>query len=414
MLQANGNIVMSLPLVLYCDDMSGNVSKKWNKHENWVFQMAGLPSAMANTSDHMHFITTSKLATGYESAEVIAKCMQEMENGVEIFHAGLKQLVRVYGMIMQITGDNPAHAMLCSHPGLRSSTPCRLCDVRWTKERSAVEIFNFSSSPAPLAYRNLHTSMKTRLELLCLYDDFQGGQCSRAAMEDLMKEKGIKDPYFLRSFTNTEKSKVQINPLMGSLDSPTEILHCLLLGVIKYAMRATIDDLSQPLEATLKNQIEGVDKTGLPKPPNGHALIQYVKSLIGKDFRLFAQIAPFALQGIVNERTLALWESISQLTALVYVDQIDDMEVYISDLEASLDILVLQSFESFNALIRQAIGFTNRQNPSRDVAKSFAQLAAVRHIVTGGYINVKGIWINQPLSLSGHFKAGTGKAALRL
>jgi hypothetical protein len=50
---------MSLPIWLYCDDTSGNVSKKWNCHNSVLFALAGLPSTRSNHPFDIHFVTTS-------------------------------------------------------------------------------------------------------------------------------------------------------------------------------------------------------------------------------------------------------------------------------------------------------------------------------------------------------------------
>ncbi len=42
-LRANGKLVLLIPLVVFCDDTSGNVSKKFNKFECFYFTYAGLP-----------------------------------------------------------------------------------------------------------------------------------------------------------------------------------------------------------------------------------------------------------------------------------------------------------------------------------------------------------------------------------
>jgi hypothetical protein len=40
---AKGAHVYSFPIWLYCDDTSGNLTKKWNKHNSFLFTPAGLP-----------------------------------------------------------------------------------------------------------------------------------------------------------------------------------------------------------------------------------------------------------------------------------------------------------------------------------------------------------------------------------
>jgi hypothetical protein len=41
--RANGARVLAFPIWLYCDDTSGNLSKKWNEHNSFLFTPAGLP-----------------------------------------------------------------------------------------------------------------------------------------------------------------------------------------------------------------------------------------------------------------------------------------------------------------------------------------------------------------------------------
>ena len=38
---SNGLPVVSIPLILYTDDSSGNRSRKWNKFDNWALLLAG-------------------------------------------------------------------------------------------------------------------------------------------------------------------------------------------------------------------------------------------------------------------------------------------------------------------------------------------------------------------------------------
>ena len=63
---AKGKRVLSLPLWLYCDDTSGNQSKKWNEHNSFLFTLAGLPGSETSKEYNIHFICTSNLAPPLE------------------------------------------------------------------------------------------------------------------------------------------------------------------------------------------------------------------------------------------------------------------------------------------------------------------------------------------------------------
>ncbi|KIJ43742.1 hypothetical protein M422DRAFT_169505, partial [Sphaerobolus stellatus SS14] len=64
--KAAGKCVLSLPLWAYCDDTSGNVSKKWNKHLSILFTLAGLPKKLTQLAYNIQFYSTSNNASCLE------------------------------------------------------------------------------------------------------------------------------------------------------------------------------------------------------------------------------------------------------------------------------------------------------------------------------------------------------------
>jgi hypothetical protein len=69
--KAKGKIMRHVPLVLYCDDTSGNVSKKWNKHISFYYTLAGLPPKHSNQQYNCHFLSSSNSAGTLELGEQI-------------------------------------------------------------------------------------------------------------------------------------------------------------------------------------------------------------------------------------------------------------------------------------------------------------------------------------------------------
>ncbi|KAJ3382985.1 hypothetical protein HDU80_001363, partial [Chytriomyces hyalinus] len=111
--------------------------------------------------------------------------------------------------------------------------------------------------------------------------------------------------------------------IVGPLDTPVEILHCVLLGLVKYFMRATIDGLTVEKKDILKACLEGVRQDRFPAKIVGQTFVKYAHSLNGKDFRLFVQAAPFALQNVVTRELLDTWVALSHLVAHLYMSHID-------------------------------------------------------------------------------------------
>lgn len=69
---AKGHRALVYMMWLYCDDTSGNVSKKWNKHNSFLFSSAGLPRKLVHREQNIHFLSTSNIAPPLEMLGGIA------------------------------------------------------------------------------------------------------------------------------------------------------------------------------------------------------------------------------------------------------------------------------------------------------------------------------------------------------
>ena len=70
--EKSGNrLICHVPIALYSDDTSGNVSKQFNKHNSFYFTLAGLPPRISNQEYNCHFLATSNLATVGEISDLI-------------------------------------------------------------------------------------------------------------------------------------------------------------------------------------------------------------------------------------------------------------------------------------------------------------------------------------------------------
>lgn len=156
---AKGRPVYSVPFVVFVDDVSGNVSKQWNKHWCCYVSNASLPRVEINKRRNVRFMCTTQHASPSEMLEGITQTFsyvvpigvysialklgffdtrsEAFEKMVVAWDAKDQQEVLIRPYILVIPGDNPMQALECSSTGLNSNLFCRTCDVGGTNEFKA-------------------------------------------------------------------------------------------------------------------------------------------------------------------------------------------------------------------------------------------------------------------------------------
>lgn len=65
-IKSGGRLVLSVPLILFMDDVSGNISKQWNKHHVVYMSNAAMPREMIEKEFCVRFVSSSPHATPLE------------------------------------------------------------------------------------------------------------------------------------------------------------------------------------------------------------------------------------------------------------------------------------------------------------------------------------------------------------
>ncbi|KAH7928239.1 hypothetical protein BV22DRAFT_974816, partial [Leucogyrophana mollusca] len=460
--KSQGRMVYTVPLIIFMDDVSGNISKQWNKHHAIYMSNANLPREMLEKEFCVRFVTASPHAAPMELMQAMKRSIcQAAESGIVTWDCKTDEEVMLVPYGLFIAGDNPMQAEECSHAGLNCNYFCRTCDVGGNKEyKQSSEGYNtiFESgnlrtpdgtaeqikqqinialssgatekvkhSMASTGVRDTTSSaiVNTLVELGKRLRKRQAG--TPAIPESKVKTKLEKE---FEDLLNGDSLEDVINPLLGMegmnihLDTPTEILHTVLLGVVKYFWGQTVFLLEKSkLLNVLQRRLESIDKNGLNAPSlNADYICHYKGGLIGKHFKSLAQVMPFLIYDLVPKSVLDGWTTIGELVVLIWHTKIDNSETYLAQLSRTIDdflnitaqcapsiliskpkfhflvhlplyirrfgpaiIFSTERYEAFNHVFRLACIYSNRQAPSRDTCNIFARQDIVKHIATGGY-----------------------------
>ncbi|KAK7464371.1 hypothetical protein VKT23_006538 [Stygiomarasmius scandens] len=518
--RARGHRCLAFPLWLYCDDTSGNTSKKWNKHNSFLMIPAGLPREHSSKEYNVHFLSTSNIAPPLEMLDGIADQIWQ-EYGIWAWDAETDEPVLLVLSVLALLGDNPMQSEFACHIGLRGKFFCRHCWVKGkdaadsktpgrsdaqapetdetnaSDESDAASIGTAASDNSATGGKAKRKRRKTVESLKAMVDRVTnfikpGVQRKKAetiralktqfttaksvgastTIKKLRTETGIKDTYqtfFIDKLVDSYKGRFgasrqcALDTLLSSLpedpispvwrikgldphcDTPVEVLHVVLLGFLKYMWRDVIKNQlkdNTDKKAELIARLSSIDVAGLGIDQlNGETLVNYAGSLTGSDFRKIAQVAPFVLKDFVSDDCYQTWVALSKLVPLIWQPEIHVRETYLETLRSEIDNFLLcaarwtvrwfnkpkfhilvhlpehirrfgpamlfatETFESFNAVIREKSVHSNRQSPSHDIARAFAQGNRIRHFLSGGLVLLRSSLLFDSVTLEDRVKA---------
>jgi hypothetical protein len=114
-------------------------------------------------------------------------------------------------------------------------------------------------------------------------------------------------------------------------DTPTEILHTVLLGIVKYFWAQSVHVMGQNKSmGKFEARLTAIDQNGLNIPKiNAQYMCQYKGSLIGKHFKSLAQVMPFVVYDLVPLMVLDAWNIMGRLVVLLWHTEIEEIESYL-------------------------------------------------------------------------------------
>ncbi|KAI8446222.1 hypothetical protein BY996DRAFT_8458912 [Phakopsora pachyrhizi] len=450
-IKAEGKMIRHVPLRFYADDTSGNISKQWNKHISIFMSLAGLPPKLSNQEFNKLFVATSNIASALELAAPVFEELKKLTTtGFTAFDYSLQGDVLVLPVVLLFMADSSMHAEITSTMQPNASLmPCRICNLKAEnkKEKATATYVDRFLGRKPTGYIIVQPDLRcwtaTKNNAYHTWELVQQ-RASKKRIQWSITDLGVKDMlnqavmkvieenqdsrlvYNIHKI-NEERKQQLFNPFFelkgfdGHKDTPVEVLHVVLLGILKYLYRDLIGGLSASKKDELIARLQSFDTSNLNiQPIRAKYLVQHYSSLVGKDFKVLVQAAPFVFFPLIEDSKHKIWISLCHLCSFIFQTHITDLTKYMANLNyfaqdfllklistnaqwvnkpkfhmlihlrqsiarfGPTSLFATEKYESYNGVVRQASIHSNRQSPSHDIATSFQNYAALRFFFSGG------------------------------
>ncbi|KAJ7266016.1 hypothetical protein C8J57DRAFT_1436108 [Mycena rebaudengoi] len=430
---AEGDDLYVVMVPMWADDVSGNKSKQYNKHINMYMANSNLPGRLLQQEYFVRFVSTSPHATSPEQFSAIKEQVQAThEKPIPCYNADTQRNCRVILRAPSLPADNPQQSEEASHMGGNANCGCRRCKAGGTHEITESDkgyhSLHYAGVPRFAAETKEILEQQIELAMYGVEAPISRLQTATGVKDkvaqhwiDLLLEKARKmkaDSPGRSADSIAEELKVwfseqpgdKVNPLLDiagldpNRDTPVELLHTILLGIIKYVWYILHSNWSEEQQNLFVIRLQSTDVDGLTVPAIRAAyMMQYRNGLIGKHFKTLMQTMVFHMHDLVSPEVFTLVKAVSALGSILWDHEIDDMAQYALHLLLHIveDAIRFgppirtstEIFECFNAIFRLCSILSNHQVPSRDIAFKFASMDCLKHILSGGFWKQDGQWV---------------------
>ncbi|KAJ7835357.1 hypothetical protein B0H14DRAFT_3109979 [Mycena olivaceomarginata] len=443
---AGGDDLFVIMLPMWADDVSGNKSKQYNKHMNMYMANSNLPGQLLQQEYFVRFVSTSPHAGSPEQFSVIKEQIQAThKDPIRCYNAATRRNCRAILRVPSLPADNPQQSEEASHMGGNANCGCRRCKAGGTHlETESDEGYHaihyaglprFAAQTKSVLEEQLRLAMRG-VEAPILKLQTKTGVKDKVAqywidilLEKARKIKGDSPERDIESIAEElqvwldEQPGDKVNPLLDiagldpNRDTPVELLHTILLGIVKYVWHILHTTWTEAEQNLFVVRLQSTDLDGLTVPPIRAAyMMQYKNNLIGKHFKTLMQTMMFHMHDLVPPDIFALVKA-AQLTVLIgnVLDAFGDYDPAKILLKIKLHLLPhivedvirfgpairnsTEIFECFNAIFRLCSILSNHQAPSRDIAQKFGSMDRLKHILSGGFWFQDGDWVQAAMNV---------------
>ncbi|KAK1233556.1 hypothetical protein PQX77_003285, partial [Marasmius sp. AFHP31] len=393
---AQGNPLYVSFIDYFGDDVSENHSKSWNKHNNSYIMHRNLPRKLLQQEYHVHLISTSQHASIPEQYQDVKKLIDSTRrNPVK------DPAIILPKVMLQVTLVRPGIILARS--------------VKWVVQKlseQGVRVFMQSSGFSEL--RHEHTDNEAHNMLMAWVREHESE--------------------IYNSFLTTDGT-VNLSPTFPDLilivnrigfdpawDTTVEILHTILLGVVKYIWHYSTKMWSSSQKTIFSQRLQATSTDGLSiAKKQAEYIINYSNSLTGRQFQQVVQTAVFHVYDLVDDNHFIAWKAVGHLAALLWQPEINDIKQYCSDVDVAAanvqdafavidptkilqkyklhlfshllkDIrefgpligVATETFESYNSVFRSCSVLSNHLAPSHNITRQIGSQGSLKHRLSGG------------------------------
>ncbi|POW01170.1 hypothetical protein PSTT_12643 [Puccinia striiformis] len=326
----------------------------------------------------------------------------------------------VMSMMLCFLADSPMHAEITNTPVPGASlNPCRMCTLHAPKKadkRSLSYLLQFleidsNGSPQPHVERTWEETIEHTYNLYNLFirKNITAVKAQRIiyGVTDSLNNRFI-DGKRKKSSASLKQLILALeeaditelfNPFLkligfdGCKDTPAEILHVFLLGLVKYLVRDFVTKIKKHKDKTKVLELIGCLQSfntnslniSLLKP---HYLVHHSQYFVACILRLSNPHYPHAtFQAELKQHIAIFMYHMIKMTA----QWINKPKFHILfHLPKSIlrfgpaSLFSTENFESFNGVLRKSSTHSNKQAPGRDIAINFSNQSATRFLLSGG------------------------------
>ena len=276
-LEEYGLPVLTALISIWFDEIKGTTSVTISKHETAALQILNVKPDVNRIPRNLGFVAATKNAPCPELAGAVCKDIKEgLEKGIIATVPSLdgksSQTVVLAGGVGCFQGDAPKICIYCSHKGVRARFMCPFCLHEKGKPKTFV------------GTAGTHRNKKRPVAL----------------QNHLMKFSPSKqaEPYESEGVNRNPNPLMLLDHVDPHYDSVLDVLHLGPLGYVVFILHILLAGQQKPFKPHLVSaaaRLEALEWSSFPVRIRGDKVLENSKSFVGRDSKIFIQVAHLSL-----------------------------------------------------------------------------------------------------------------------